>query len=80
MTEAWRAAVEKIADLRLFLLGYQRSQTCVRNEMERKVGEWIDGLTELFRLYDAHAALAARDAAPRVEGQATRGSADPYGY
>lgn len=48
---AWRDAVEKLASLRTFLLGWQLSEGCKRNDMVAKVDQWIAGIDELYNLY-----------------------------
>ena len=57
-----RRAVEKLGTLRSFLLGWRDSAPCKRNEMEQTCGQWIDGLSDLFRWYsDAPIEQAAQE-------------------
>lgn len=52
-TAKWIAEVEKLQNLRAFLLGWQGSEPCRLNGMADTVGGWIDGVSGLYELYDA---------------------------
>lgn len=49
--EGWRNAVQKLGNLSSFLAGWKLSESCIRNDMGTEVSRWIDGLSELYKLY-----------------------------
>lgn len=50
--EQWRKAVDGLGMLRTFLAGWKQSEACKNNEMQTQVQGWMDGINELYRLYD----------------------------
>jgi hypothetical protein len=60
----WRAAVDRLAFLRPFLIGWKASDASKRNDMEAQVEGWISGIDDLYRLYDESAATPT---APQVQ-------------
>lgn len=67
--EGWRDAVQKLENLPSFLSGWKLSESCIRNDMGTEVSRWIDGLSELYKLYAAPAPDHFRNAAKMMAVQ-----------